>query len=33
MPAWLGLRAATGFAPDHFVPDEANARLLHLTTP
>ncbi|MEC4014916.1 plasmid pRiA4b ORF-3 family protein [Streptomyces sp. H27-D2] len=33
MLAWLGLRSAAGFTPDRFTPDEANARLLHLTMP
>ena len=33
MLAWLGLRSAEEFAPDRFSPDEANARLSHLTTP
>ncbi|MEU3097038.1 plasmid pRiA4b ORF-3 family protein [Streptomyces sp. NPDC006967] len=33
MLAWLGLRSATEFAPGRFTPDEANARLLHLTAP
>lgn len=33
MLEWLGLRSAAEFAPDRFVPDEANTRLLHLTAP
>ncbi|MEU2285399.1 plasmid pRiA4b ORF-3 family protein [Streptomyces sp. NPDC013178] len=33
MLAWLGHRSATEFAPGRFTPDEANARLLHLTAP
>ena len=31
MLAWLGLRSAAEFDPERFAPDEANARLLHLT--
>jgi hypothetical protein len=33
MLAWLELLSATEFAPGRFTPDEANARLLHLTAP
>ncbi|MGR8009724.1 plasmid pRiA4b ORF-3 family protein [Streptomyces hypolithicus] len=33
MLAWLGLRSATEFAPARFAPDEADMRLLRLTTP
>lgn len=33
MLVWLGLRAATEFAPGRFAPDEANTRLLRLTAP
>lgn len=32
MLAWLGLRTAADFSPDRFTPDEANTRLLKLTT-